>query len=335
MSTTVGDLGERALIARLHARLHAPPAHVRVGIGDDAAVIAPERGTDDVITTDSLVEHVHFRRDWTAADAIGHKALAVNLSDVAAMGATPRASLLSLVLPSVFPLADFDALIDGYARLAHASGAALVGGNIARSPGPVVIDVTVIASVRPRRRLTRAGAHEGDELYVTGALGAAAAGLALLETGRDRDAFSEDERACVERQERPNARLRLGRLVGRTGAASAAMDLSDGLANAVTTLAMASGLAAVVDASALPVHPGAAIHAERVGIPAERFALIGGEDYELLFAVPPRRRGRFLTAARRCPDLRVTKIGRLERGTGAWLQAADEKTKIPEGFEHF
>lgn len=335
MARTVSDLGERALIARLHARLPATPPYVRIGIGDDAAVLAPERGTQDVLTTDSLVEQVHFRRDWTAPDAIGHKSLAVNLSDIAAMGATPRASLLSLILPADYPLDDFDALLEGYTRLAASSGAVLIGGNVARSPGPLVVDVTVIGSVRPRRLLTRAGARDGDELFVTGALGAAAAGLALLSAARNRADCGDDELACLARQERPDARLRMGRLVSRTGAASAAMDLSDGLADAAAAMSAASGVGVVIDASAIPVHAGAQRRARELGQTPARFALLGGEDYELLFAVPPRRRGRFLTAARRCPELLVTKIGRFERTAGAWLDEDGLRSPLPAGFGHF
>src|SRR5690606_10051888 len=184
---------------------------------------------------------VHFRRDWTSASAIGHKALAVNLSDIAAMGATPRASLLSLGLPAALPLEDFDQLVDGYVRLAEATRAPLVGGNIARSPGPLMLDVTVVGSVRPRRVLLRSGAREGDELFVTGTPGLSAAGLALLAAHADRDTITADQRACIDRHERPDPRLRTGRIVARTSAASAAIDLSDGLADAATSLAAAAG----------------------------------------------------------------------------------------------
>lgn len=335
MPQTVSDLGERALIGRLHARLAPPPAHVHLGIGDDAAVIAPERGAHDVVTTDSLVEHVHFRRDWTPAGAIGHKALAVNLSDIAAMGAAPRASLLSLVLPDDYPLADFDELVDGFARLAAASGAALIGGNIARSPGPLVVDATVIGSAHPRRLLTRHGARAGDALYVTGAIGASAAGLALLASGADRATLSDDERACIARHERPDARLRIGRLVGRTGAASAAMDLSDGLADAARGIAEASGLGVVLDAASIVVHPGALAQAERLGQAPVQYALAGAEDYEIAFAVPARVNGRFRAAAHRCPDLHVACIGRFEAAPGAWLDQEGRRSPLPEGFTHF
>lgn len=335
MSITVASLGERALIARLHARLAPAPDYIRIGIGDDAAVTIPERGMQTVVTTDSLIEHVHFRRDWTAPDAIGHKALAVNLSDIAAMGAAPRASLLSLALPPDLPVDAFDQMIDGYARLAERTGAPLVGGNIARSPGPLMIDVTVFGSVRPRRVLLRSGARPGDDLFVTGAPGLAAAGLAILTDGLDRAAISGDEQQCLDRHERPEPRLRLGRLVGKTSAAGAAMDLSDGLADAASAIATASGVGVVVDAAALPSHAGVKAVAARRGQPPIDMILRGGEDYELAFAVPARRRSRFLAAARRCGDLPVTCVGRFERTEGAWLETAGGRVPLPHGFDHF
>jgi thiamine-monophosphate kinase len=335
MSTTVASLGERALIARLHARLSPNPDHVRIGIGDDAAVLVPERSMQIVVTTDSLIEGVHFRREWTPASAIGYKALAVNLSDIAAMGATPRASLLSLGLPATLPLDDFDQIIDGYARLADTARAPLVGGNIARSPGPLMIDVTVLGSVRPRRVLLRAGARDGDELFVTGTPGLSAAGLALLAGRVDRDTLTPDERTCIDRHERPEPRLRVGRIVARTSAASAAIDLSDGLADAAAALAAAAGLGVVVDAAAMPVHPGVAAVAARLGQLPIDLILAGGEDYELAFVVPARRRSRFLAAVRRSGDLPVTCVGRFERATGAWLETEGVRSPLPAGFGHF
>lgn len=335
MTETLASLGERALIARLRARVGAPPPSVVIGIGDDAAVLRPGRSALEVVTTDSLVEGVHFRRDWTSAAAIGHKALAVNLSDLASMGAVPRAALLSLALPDDFPLADFDALLDGFLELAAASGTALVGGNLARSPGPAVIDVTAIGDAAPRRLLRRHTARASDELYVTGRIGGAAAGLRMLEAGLDRQAASAAALACIERYERPAPRLRCGRIVGRSRAATAAMDLSDGLADAARQIADASGLGVAIDAEALPLDDGARAWAEEAGVDATGLALTGGEDYELLFAVAPRHRNRFLGAMRRCPDLAVTRIGQLERTKGHWLVQNGARRRLGEGFSHF
>src|SRR5262245_10777755 len=202
---SIASLGEHLLLQRIRERIGRPPDYVELGIGDDAAVIFPERGMVDVVTTDALVEDVHFRRDWTPATAIGHKALAVNLSDLAAMGATPRASLLSLALPDDFPVDDFDALLDGFTSLAAAARAPLIGGNLARSPKGVVVDVTAIGSVRRRRVLRRNTARAGDELWVTGTIGAAAAGLAILGAGVSRASLDAPSTACVARYERPDA----------------------------------------------------------------------------------------------------------------------------------
>src|SRR5215471_12037151 len=198
-------IGEHALIDRLRARAGDPPAWVTLGIGDDAAVVEPQRGELITITTDSLVDDVHFKRAWTTAASVGHKALAVSLSDLAAMGATPRASLLSLALPADLPLADFDAIVDAFVALANRSGAPLVGGNLTRTTGPLVADSTAFGSVRPRRLMRRSGGRPGDELYLTGAIGAAAAGLAMLQAGVDRTTLSADESDAVQRYERPDA----------------------------------------------------------------------------------------------------------------------------------
>jgi thiamine-monophosphate kinase len=335
MSPSVADVGERALIERLRARAGTPPAWVTLGIGDDAAVVEPARGALDVFTTDSLVEGVHFRRDWTSPRDIGHKALAVSLSDLAAMGASPRVVLLSLALPPDLSVADFDDLIDGVVTLAARVKAALVGGNLARSPGPLVVDTTAVGTVRRRRVLARGGGRAGDHLYVTGVLGGAAAGLGLLAGAADRALLDAAELACIERYERPDARLRCGVIVGRNRAASACVDLSDGLADGARQIARASGTGVVIDADAVPVHPGARAWADRAGREPLALALSGGEDYELLFAVPPRRRSRFLGAVRRCPDITVTRVGQLTAGQDACLRRGARLEPLDAGFTHF
>lgn len=337
MSALISSLGERDLIERIRQRLTTPvPDFVRLGIGDDAAVLRADRGADDVITTDALVEGVHFRRDWTSLRAIGHKALAVNLSDLAAMGAVPRAALVSLILPAELPLDGFDDLITGLVGLAAATKTTIVGGNIARSSGPLVIDVTAIGSVRPRRLLRRAGARAGHRLYVTGTVGSAAAGLGMLASGRERSAFNEEQLACIDRHERPEPRLRFAGIVAKTAAAAACIDLSDGLADAATRLASAANLGVIVDGSAVPVTAAATSWFAAAGGNPVRAAISGGEDYELAFAVAPRQERRFQAAARRCPDLTVHRVGVFTPEPGAWLDLDGVKEPLgqPE-FEHF
>ncbi len=332
---TVADIGERALIDRLRARVGAPPAWIVAGIGDDGALVEPERGALDVVTADGLIEDVHFRRAWTTARAIGAKAVAVSFSDLAAMGARPRAVVLSLALPPALPIAEFDNLVAGVIAEAEAEGAALVGGNLARSPGPLVVDVTALGSVRRRRALRRSGGRPGDELYVTGSLGAAAAGLAMLAASAADAAPDAASRECLDRYHRPQARVRCGRLVAASRSASAAIDLSDGLAEAARRLSEASGTGVAIDALAVPVHPGARVWSGRMGRDAVVDAVAGGEDYELLFAVPPRRRRGFLAAVARAGGLACTPVGRLEREPGAWLVRPAGREPLPAGFAHY
>ena len=332
---SVGSIGERALIARIRQRAGIPPAYVAVGIGHDCAALQPDRGALTVITTDSLIEDVHFRRDWTAARDIGHKALAVNLSDLAAMAASPRAATLSLGLPAALPLGDFDDLIDGFLTLATDHRVALVGGNISTSPGPLIIDVTLIGSAHPRKLLTRAGARPGDELYLTGAIGGASAGLSWAATGLERTHAPEIALHALERYERPTPRSRIGSIVGRSRGATAAIDLSDGLAEAARQLAEESGVGIELDAEAIPIDPAMLELAEKSAGDPLLAALSGGEDYELLFAVPPRRRGRFLTAVRRCRDVVITRIGIVTAGADVTMRRQGEISALPQGFRHF
>jgi thiamine-monophosphate kinase len=345
---TVGDLGERTILERLRARVPPPPPWVPLGIGDDAAIVEPARNTLDVLTADALVEGVHFDRRWSSPRDIGFRALAVNLSDLAAMGARPRAALLSLALPAALTIADFDALLDGFLAAAEPHGLALVGGNVTASPGPLVVDVTATGAVRPRKAMLRSGARPGDELYVSGIVGAAAAGLDWLRAGapgcRDESAdaaqdFSSARRAgiegCAARYLRPEPRVRLGGLVGRNRAASACVDLSDGLADAVRQMASASGTGAAIEAEALPLDAAAIGWYERRGVDPVRAALAGGDDYELLFAVPRRRRRAFLAAARLVKDVPVTRIGAVTAARALVLRRGGEEQPLPEGFEHF
>jgi len=334
----VADTGERALIERIRQRLPPAPAEVLVGIGDDAAVAEPERGALQVVTTDALVEGVHFDRRFSSAADIGYKALAVNVSDVASMGGVTRLALLSLMLPAGTSVADVDSLLDGLLLMAASTRVTLVGGNITRSPGPLVVDVTAIGSVRRRRVLTRAGGRAGDWLYVTGAVGAAVAGLEWL---RDRatDPASEPSDGtladCVARHRRPEPRARIGALLGRTRAASACMDASDGLADAVSQMAAQSGTGATIDAAALPIHPGARRWFESRGRDPVRSSLGGSDDYELVFAVSKKARSRLRSVVRDARGVPITRIGELTADREVSLVRHGEAEPLPSGFVHF
>ena len=335
-SPPLGSLGERGLIERIRARFPAPPGVLHIGIGDDAAVTTGVRGELQVLTTDALVEGVHFDRRFSSLSDIGYKALAVNVSDLAAMGGTPRLALLSLILPPGLSVADVDGLLDGFAAMATEAGVALAGGNVTSSPGPLIVDVTAVGSVRRRRILTRGGGKPGDLLYVTGSVGAAAAGLAWLR--RAAGPGSVEEAAVSElitRHRRPSPRLRIGAILGRTRAASACMDLSDGLADAVAQIATASGTGAVVHARALPIPEAARQWFVAQGQDPIRTALGGGDDYELLFAVSPRNRGRLRTVIRQARGVAITKIGELTPQRPILLEQNGRTEPLPEGFTHF
>jgi thiamine-monophosphate kinase len=339
----VSDVGERALIERIRRRVPAAPRELLVGIGDDAAVTAPDRGALQILTTDALVEGVHFDRRFSTPGDIGYKALAVNVSDVASMGGAPRFALLSLMLPAGITQEDVDGLLDGLLELAGETRVHLAGGNITRSPGPLVVDVTVVGSVKPRKILTRSGARSGDVLYVTGMLGAAAAGLGWLQARTDTPLHDSviarpsdpGMAGCVARYCRPEPRARIGALLGRTRAASACMDLSDGLADAVTQLAAASGTGATIDAALLPLDPAARDWFAAAGDDAVSACVAGGDDYELLFAVPRRTRNRLRGVIQESRGVPITRIGELTPGGLVALARAGRLETLPPGFVHF
>ncbi len=334
----VGELGERGLVELIRRRFPTSPALLPIGIGDDAAIAVPTRGELEVLTTDCLVEGVHFDLAFSTAADVGYRALAVNVSDVAAMGGTPRLALLSLILPGTLAVADVEALLEGFAEMGQESGVALAGGNITRSPGPLIVDVSLLGSVRPRKVLSRAGGRPGDVLYVTGSIGSAAAGLGWLRKHAGRGQAVPDDpglAACVERYRRPAPRFRFGSLLGRGKVAGACMDLSDGLADAVRQLAEASGTGAKIDAAAIPVTEAARRWFAGEGGDPIRAAIAGGDDYELLFSVSSRRRGRLRTAIQQSRGLAVTRIGELTGSRDIVLSRPDGAEPLPDGFTHF
>jgi thiamine-monophosphate kinase len=332
---TARPFGERALIEHIRRRLPPPPSPLIVGPGDDAAVFAPERGALQVLTTDALVEGIHFDRRFSSLADVGYRAIAVNVSDVAAMGAHPEYVLLSLVLPAGWTIDDLDALLDGALEAASEYRVAVAGGNVSRSPGPLVVDATATGSVRPRKLLRRDGGRPGDALYVTGTIGAAAAGLGWLRANGPTDAQSHAAANLVRRYLRPVARVRMGMLLGRNKAASACMDLSDGLADAVRQVAEASGTGALIDAAALPIDPAARDWFTEHGLDPVRAALTGGDDYELLFAVPRRFRGRLRHVQRAARGLQVTRIGELTAERTIRMMRDGVEVELPEGYSHF
>jgi thiamine-monophosphate kinase len=278
------SLGEFEAIARFFSR-RVTRADVTLGVGDDAALLTLPAGQELVAATDTIAAGRHFL-EGTPADAIGHQALAVNLSDLAAMGAEPAWALLALSVPELVTtwMADF---ARGFYALADRHGVALVGGDTIR--GPLLVTITVMGFVTPREALRRSGARAGDVLCVSGTPGEAAAGLELLRSKRQAFA-SRDPR--VQRFLRPTPRIALGRAL--RGRATAAMDLSDGLIGDLAKLTAASGVGARVELESLPL-PAPLENESSADV--ERRALAGGDDYELLFTLPPRLADDLVTLA--------------------------------------
>jgi len=284
-----------------------PGSGLKLGIGDDCAIFRPRGATEDFLfTTDLLLEDVHFRRETHSAEDIGYKALARGLSDIAAMGGEPRFCLLSLAVPHWADLAWVDQFYRGFLELAHRTGAPLAGGDLARS-GRLACDVTVCGAIPKNRALLRSGARPGDHIYVSGLLGGSALGLSGAK-GRAR-----------KRHLRPEPRLALGKFLRDHVRAHAAMDLSDGLSLDLRRMCLASGVSAEIGPP--PVFPGATLEQ----------ALHGGEDYELLFTLPPGSRppARFDGV----PLTRIGEIGKLSRSPA--LVLLDGKPLAPSGFDHF
>lgn len=339
----VGDLTERDLIDRIQRRLPKPPPWLLVGIGDDGAVVEPERNRVEVLSVDALVEGVHFDRAFVGPEAIGHRALAVNLSDLAAMGAAPRLALLSLALPAGLPIDDFEGIVEGLTGLAARHRLQIAGGNLTRSPGPLMIDITVIGTVKRRQALTRSGARPGDDVYVSGTLGGAAAGLRILSAiGQSGDRRSTSPiadpaiaDAWIQRYLYPEARVRLGLMLARNRAASAAIDLSDGLSDGVHRIAESSGVGMVIDADALPIDPDVGRWFADRGLDPVSEIIAAGDDYELLFTTRPRSAGR-LRPARQHGDAALTKIGICTEGPGLSLRSGGIERELRRaGYDHF
>ncbi|HEU4691894.1 MAG TPA: thiamine-phosphate kinase [Vicinamibacterales bacterium] len=334
---TVADCGEHDLIARIRARLTTPP-WVVVGPGDDAAAIEPVRGALEVVTTDAQVEGVHFDRRFVPPSAVGHRVLAVNLSDLAAMGARPRAALLSMALPDSLELEAFEQIVDGLLALAGRYGVALIGGNITRTPGPMVLDVTAIGTVHRRKILTRAGARPGDDVYVTGTLGEGACGLLRLRNAANA-AFGADPldeaQQHATRYLLPDPRVRAGVLLGGNRAATSCMDLSDGLADGVRQIARASSVGITLNAAAIPITAESREWLSRAGRDPVDVALRGGDDFELVFTCRPRLAGRLRHVRRQLGDLPITRIGVVTRAPRLLIKDEHGERELPEGYEHF
>jgi len=337
--------GELALLRRIRARAAHPaaPNSLALGIGDDCALLSPRPGQEFAVTTDLSIAGRHFRLDWHSAESIGHRALARGLSDLAAMGARPVAAFLSLGLPRdlITPSTGrptgtagatwIDAFLDGLLALASAHKTPLAGGDLAESPIPIA-DIVLIGSVPRGKALLRSGARLGHLLYVTGELGGAATALARLAdlasahpAGTRPPRIPKKIAPLLAPQLYPQPRIAQGLWLQRSGLASAAIDLSDGISTDLAHLCKESAVSAEIDAALLPVHPAATLAQ----------ALNGGEDYELLFTAPSTAR-----LPKSIAGVPVTQIGRIlparrNRPIVTLITPQGREALNPQGWQHF
>ncbi len=324
------EIGEFGLIDRIKEGTIFDQAGVVAGIGDDAAVYRPADGLYQLLTTDMLVENVHFLLDKTTPRQLGYKAIAVSLSDIAAMGGMPRHAVVSLGLPPQLPVEFVVAVYDGMKEICREFAVNIIGGDTVASPHALVINVAVTGEVEPACLLRRSGAKPGDAVVVTGTLGDSACGLELLRTPR----WTERDYAgpLVAAHLTPRPQVEVGRLLAGWGATSAD-DISDGLASEAHELARAGGVGIRLYADRIPLSSQLVEAAAVLGREPLDYALFGGEDYQLVFTVGQDDLGRLA-----CKGGPLTVVGEVTgKEAGVVLVAADGKTAAlkPRGYNHF
>lgn len=329
----MAKIGEFDFIAQIQKQFSSPHDFVSLGIGDDAAAFIPSRGKYSLLTTDTLIEDIHFSRAYSSFEQVGMKAVAVNLSDIAAMGGQPRTFLISLGVPDNMKLSDLKQLYRGIEKHCRPLNLALIGGNITRTNGPFFISLTLHGEVSKKEMMTRSGARPGDVIYVTGTLGDAAAGLHCLKQGGSMKGNSH----LIRRQRVPQARIPEGELIAKTGIASAMIDISDSLSADLKHVMMQSGVGAKLTLAKIPLSPALKRYAKQNNLKALDFALFGGEDYELLFFVPQNKEKKLVRLIEN-GLIQATRIGKtLSKKGGMLVEESDGKIHkmIPKGYDHF
>jgi thiamine-monophosphate kinase len=311
----LSELGEFVLIDRVTKNLPVNQSKVLMGIGDDAAVLRTDRDKLLLMTTDMLVEGVHFSFDYARPREIGKKSLVVNISDIAAMGGLPTHGTVAIGIPPGFTVKKTEALYAGLREACTEYKVNIVGGDTVKSPERLVINITLLGEIEAFRITYRSGAKPGDIIAVTGPLGGSAAGLYLLQ--HPDPAFPKDlTKNLRNRHLNPGARVREGRLLSGSGAVTAMNDISDGLASEINEICRASGAGCILRAADIPVDKAAGRLADNCSLSPLEWALYGGEDYELVVTVKPER---------------LTELKRLLEKQGYFLHVCGEVTGHDEG----
>ncbi len=332
---TVRDMGETGIIEWIRKVAGAgPPAYVKTGIGDDCAVLRPSQGTLLLATTDTLIEGIHFTAGTLSPEDLGWKAMAVNLSDIAAMGGTPRCALLSLGLRRETEVRFVEFFMKGLQALAKETGVTLVGGDTVESPSATIVTLTLLGDCAEQELITRCGAKQGDHIWVTGPVGNAAAGLCLLLGKSAVPAI--DYPSLVQAHRRPRPRLALGKALGGSGLVHAMIDLSDGIAKDLDHVCRESGTGALLTADTIPLSPEMVRLAAQTGQDPLEWALSGGEDYELLFTASPADDSSVIALAEKVTGVSAAKIGTIVQGGGIRIKKGDGVQSLPQGgYRHF
>ena len=330
------EIGEFGLIARIRDRLANLPSNVIQGIGDDCAVSSISPGNQLVTTTDLLVEEVHFDLSFLSASELGRKSLAVNLSDIAAMGARPRFAFLSLAIPERLSVEFLDGFLKGFLELAAPYGVSLLGGDTSASPDRFFINVTLLGEGKRKNLVFRHGAKPGDDLYVTGTLGDSFLGLQIARR-KKRKPLTPEEAFLLNRHFNPTPRVKEGRLLGEKKLAGSMIDVSDGLLSDLGHICEESNVSATIFTHQIPLSDPLRIQARKMKFLDWQVAIQGGEDYELLFSASPGKAPEVLAQGKRW-KCGITRIGRIESpGKGIVVQGEEGPidSRRFRGYDHF
>ncbi len=331
----LGDIGEFGFIESIKDNCHYSLNSLIKGIGDDCAVIGPYDGHVFLITTDMLVEDIHFVLGKIDPETLGQKAMAVNLSDIAAMGGTPRHGFVSVAVPKSMDVATIHSVYNGMKAMCRKYGVNILGGDTSASPEKLIINVTLIGEAPENEVLYRKGAKPGDKIYVTGTLGDSAGGLKLIRA--EVSAPAKEASILIEAHNRPIPFLEAGRIIAGSKLAGAMIDISDGLVSDLRHICHASGVGARLFYSAIPLSAGVTALAHDNGLDPYELALYGGEDYRLLITVPSKNCAECESLFEREKPCRLFKVGEIteEKGIRMVMEDSREKALSIRGYDHF
>jgi thiamine-monophosphate kinase len=332
---TLNDIGEDGVIQLIHGKgLASLPPRVRKGIGEDCAVLETDGDSLLLVTTDTLIEGIHFSAETLPPEALGWKALAVNVSDIAAVGGTPHTALLSIGVKPETEVGFVESFMAGFEAMAAKTDIVLAGGDTVESPSGAVIAVTLLGAGLPEHLVYRSGAKIGDDIWVTGPLGNAAAGLFILLNSDPSELAGYEP--LIEALQRPMPRVEIGKALGQSGLVHSMIDISDGVAKDLRHICEESSTGALLKAASLPLSDQLKKLASLADKDPMEWALRGGEDYELLFTASSENNDDIVSLTTEVLGSPAVKIGTIDREDGVWLETDEGKQPLGRGgFTHF